>query len=302
MKKYPYHQSPFYKCTTKRRLSETLKTDISRIKKMIQKIENTKAYYHFPEKGGRDITSPNAQLKKIQKRINNLLSRIEIPGWVHGGVKGKSVQTNASVHKNSKVFLKLDLKNFFDNCLRERIYQYFHSKLKMSKDTAKIMTDLTTYKNKLATGSPTSTYLSFLAYENMFTQINKLIASKNMLMTLYIDDITISGYGRIKNLSTLTSRIDNILKKYGHRLNNAKTYYGTADNYPVITGVVIDPSGKLKVPNKQRYKIVNSLKKIKSNKKNKLINSTKGRIITAQQTEKNLFSNALKRLNTSILE
>lgn len=266
---------------------------------MIRKIKKSKAYYSFQGKDGRDITSPKAELKKMQKRINNLLSRIEIPDWVHGGIKGRSIQTNASVHKNSKAFLKLDLKSFFDNCSRERIYQYFHSELKMSKDTAEIMTDLTTYENKLVTGSPTSTYLSFLAYENMFTRINKLIVSRDMLMTLYIDDITISGYRRIKNLPSLTSRIDNILKKYGHRLNITKTHYGTADNYPIITGIVISPSGKLKVPNKQRYKIVNSLEKMKNNTNDDLVNSTRGRIMTAQQTERDLFSNALNKINKS---
>lgn len=74
----------------------------------------------------------------------------------------------------------------------------------MSKDVAKIMTDLTTYKNKLVTGSPTSGYL----YEDMFTEINEFVTKENMIMTLYVDDITISGDEKINNLSELASCID----------------------------------------------------------------------------------------------
>jgi|SRR5699024_7019678 len=298
MKNYPYHQSPFYKCTTKRKLSEILKIDIRVIKEITRKIEDCTAYHSFTERKGRYITSPNRQLKNIQRRINGLLSRIEVPDWIHGGIKNKSIQTNASTHKKSKFFLMLDIKSFFDNCRRENVYQYFCSKMKMSKDTAKIMTDLTTFNNKLATGSPTSTYLSFLVYEDMFTKINKIILNKGMIMTLYVDDITISGNEEIKELSALISQVDIIMKEYGHRLNHAKTNYQWIEDFPIITGVAIDPQGVLRVPNKQRYKIVKSLRKINDVQ---TITSTKSRIMAAQQIEEGLFSNTLKTLSSKRL-
>lgn len=87
MKKYSYHQSPFYKCTTKRKLSNILRTDIKDINKIIKNVEDLTAYHSFKNRG-RDITSPNNNLKKIQKRIDKLLTRIEIPDWVHGGKVG----------------------------------------------------------------------------------------------------------------------------------------------------------------------------------------------------------------------
>lgn len=79
------------------------------------------------------------------------------------------------------------------------------------------------------------------------------------------------------------------INKYGHRLNIRKTYYGMANDFPIITGVAISPNGEIKVPNIQRYKIIKSLKEIKHSKNNSLIGSTKGSIITAQQTEDTIF-------------
>lgn len=292
MEKYVYDQSPFYKCTTKRKLSYILRTDIKNIIKMISKIEqNSDAYKIYEDNSGRIITIPNKKLKIFQKRISKLLSRIEIPEWVHGDIKKRSTYTNVKEHVDSKVFLSLDVKSFYNNCNRERIYQYFYSKLEMSADIAKIMTDLTTYKNNLPTGSPSSSYLSFLTYEEMFTNINEYVTDENMIMTLYSDDITISGKEKITNLPGFISKIDKILKKSGHHLNINKTNYDIVENSPIITGISISPEGKMKVSNKQRFNIIKDIKRINDSENVKLIRSIKGRIATAQQIESNIFLN-----------
>ena len=298
MKKYPLHQSPFYKCSTKRKLADILNIEIKKINYLIKNIESDKAYFMFKDKNDRKITSPNHELKRVQKRINALISRINVPDWIHGGVKKRSIQTNVTTHKNSNVFVKLDIKGFFENCSREHVYRFFNRKLKMSPDTAKILTDLTTYQNSLVTGSPTSTYLSFLVYEDMFMQVYNIMKKRNMLMSLYIDDITISGNKRIKDLDSFLMEINNTLKKYGHRLNVSKSFYGTVTDYPVITGVVVSPGGNLKVPNKQRQKIINLLELLNSKSKqdDNLKNKIKGSIVTAQQTESNIFLNTLNKI------
>lgn len=295
MKKYPYHQSPFYKCTTKRKLYGILNVEIKDIEGIVKRLDNSEAYFWFRDKNGRNIMSPYKKLKSVQKRINHLLSRIEIPVWVHGGIKKRSIQTNATTHKNSNIFLQIDIKKFYNNCSREKVFQFFYSKLSMSPDVAKIMTDLTTYQNQLVTGSPSSSYLSFLAYEEMFIKINDLVTEKGMIMTLYVDDITISGFERIENLHLFIDQIDKILKKSGHQINNRKTSYLTANDHPIITGISISPSGKIKVPNSLRHNIINALSDIKKGNK-EIILSTKGRIIHAQQTEKNIFQNTLNNL------
>lgn len=295
MKKYQYHQSPFYKCTTKKRLAEILRADLKEIRKIIREIENSKAYFPSQGKNGRSTLGPKKELKLIQKRINNLLTRIEIPEWVHGGIKKKSIQTNAGTHKNSNVFLQLDIKRFYNNCTREKVFQFFYSKLRTSSDVAKVMADLTTYRNQLVTGSPSSSYLSFLVYEEMFIKINQLVIDRGMIMTLYIDDITISGGNRIENLSSFTDSINKVLKKNGHQLNARKTSYREVTKHPIITGVSISPDGKIKVPNSLRHNIIKDLIEIKNGNKEAL-SSIKGRINHAQQTEKNIFQNTLNNL------
>lgn len=296
MKKYSYNQSPFYKCTTKKRLYQILNSDKETINKRLKEIYNSDAYHLFQE-NGRNIASPNKKLKIIQKRINSLISRIEIPDWAHGGIKKRSIQTNAKVHANSNVFLMLDIKGFYDNCTRERIFQFFTSKFKMPRDVAKIMTDLTTYKNKLTTGSPTSSYLSLLVYEEMFIDINKLLNEDKLIMTLYIDDLTLSGTKEIQDVSSLLGSINKILRIYGHQLNNKKTAYKSLNDYPIITSIAISPSGEMRVGNKLRHKIITDIKELNKYPDDKSIRNTlRGRINSAQQIEKDIFMNTLLKL------
>ena len=62
----------------------------------------------------RVIRPSKPQLKLIQKKIKDrILSGIELPSSVHGGVKGKSNITNAKPHQGKKYVFVTDLKDFY---------------------------------------------------------------------------------------------------------------------------------------------------------------------------------------------
>src|SRR5699024_5739668 len=130
----------------------------------------------------------------------------------------------------------------------------------------------------------------------LFMQVYNIAKKRNMLMNLYIDDITILGKKRIKDLDSFLLEINNTLKRYGHRLNVSKSFYGTVADNPIITGVVVSPGGILKVPNKQRYKIINLLELLNSKQDDNMRNKIKSSIVTAQQTESDIFSNTLNKI------
>ena len=127
--KYPIHQSPFFKLTTKRRLYELLGVGSGELKKFASDIN-----YRVWEEDGREIQAPKKKLKALHARIKDLLSRIETPAWLMSGQRGKSYLTNAEAHHASDYLLNVDITGFYKNTSRERVYQCFIHMFKMSHD------------------------------------------------------------------------------------------------------------------------------------------------------------------------
>lgn len=185
--------------------------------------------------------------------------------------------------------VKLDLSKFFPNTHREKIYQFFLKKLRVTPDVAKLLTDFTTvnYKdsfniidieveefiniknirnmNHLPSGTSTSQILAYLANIDMYDEIIKYTNSQNILCSIYVDDITLSSQKPIHKKQI--ERIRNIITKNQHKLNIKKSIYYGPEEYKKVTGYVISPKYKLVIPNKTRYKIKSKVVVCKKNKR-----------------------------------
>ena len=294
MKKYKINQSPFYKCKQKRKLADILGIEVTELKKMAENIE----YYKFINKKGRTVYSPNYSLKRIQSRTNKLLGKIEIPNWLQGGIKKRSNITNSKLHKNSHYFLVMDIKIFFENCQREYMYSLFKNKFLMEPDCAEIMTNICTYDGKLVTGSPASVLVSFFAYEDMFNEISSLL-NPNQILSVYVDDITISSAYPMVNPENLKRQINNVLKKYRHSLNLKKSHYLGKAKFKKITGVVVTPQNRLTLPNKHMKLIIDGMRKIEKENDAKEISKLSGRLAYIDRIDENKFLH-IKRKNEKI--
>ncbi|GHS71080.1 hypothetical protein EKTHUN627_18790 [Enterobacter kobei] len=69
--------------------------------KIVQTLDS--AYKEFENDAGRKIQEPIPQLKAVHKKIGVLLSRIELPPYLHSGRKKHSTLTNAKAHKQATV-------------------------------------------------------------------------------------------------------------------------------------------------------------------------------------------------------
>jgi hypothetical protein len=72
--------------------------------------------FEIPKKTGgkRVITAPDKFLKKVQRRINLLLTLFFEPkSAAHGFLEDRSIVTNAKIHVGKKYVLNVDLKDFF---------------------------------------------------------------------------------------------------------------------------------------------------------------------------------------------
>ncbi len=170
--------------------------------------ENVNVFYKTKSNGGkRPINNPCDRLKNIQRKINwNILQRVPLPYFFHGSVVGKSPKTNASNHVGKPFLLTLDIKNFYPNIHYSKVYKVF-LEIGCSHSVAKTLTKLTTFNGTLAQGFPTSSSLANLALLNVASRLEGIKKQHQIEISVYQDDLAISGGFRIPQLQNLLRKI-----------------------------------------------------------------------------------------------
>ena len=259
-----------------------------------------------PKKDGkpRIIQAPGDELKAVQKKILEHLNRIYKEPWLISGRKGKSYIDNARKHSGVNYVTTLDVKSFYESCRRLSVYNMFINKFQMAADVAGALTDLVVYENHVPTGAPTSQAITYFACHDTFQTINDLAIKYDYKFSLYVDDMTFSGSCNIPK--ALIVAVEQILRNAGLTIKwkKAKRYF--PNQCKVITGVVLDKKGELRVPNSLRLKIVTGFDELRNNRnwnkteweKNK--QSLLGRIEAARQIEPGIFSYFIKMSKQAI--
>lgn len=255
---YPLSQSPFYKLKNKKKLAELLGQNLTELTILAHQNDNYNVYnigsksvidHPYFQKKPRKIQEVKPHLNAIHRRILSLLRRIQAPNYLHSAIKKKSYKTNAQVHDKSRVLYKVDIKNFYESVTFGRVYHLFNSTFQCSEDVAHLLTRLCVYRRTLATGSCLSPLLSFWANLEMFERLAAYSLSKNLRMSLYVDDLTFSGQRVPKNTCF---EIDKIIASYAYKPHKQKLY--PANKAKIITGLALC-NGRLDIPNKRRGKV-----------------------------------------------
>ena len=247
---YQLESSPLYKVKSKKRLAKVLKITLDNLMDLTSLKSPYSGYEKTNASSGkkRYIEEPCQPLKRVQIRIDYLLSKLEVPDYLHSPAKNKSFMTNAKAHQKSKAMMKIDIKSYFPSTTSKRVYHYFHGILKCSPDVAGILVKLTTYNQYLPTGSPSSPRLAYFSYMEMWDKIYDLVSQSNYKMTVYIDDLCISG-ARISH--ELFWQVKKIIYSFGLKYHKEKIYHKQPFK---VTGVIIHKKA-LAVPNKHLQKI-----------------------------------------------
>lgn len=249
-------QSPFYKLKSKARLSLILQAPQKELRFHSTSLTGYAEFDLISDKGKkRHIQTPKPALRRIHNRIEDLLSRIEPPWFLFCPVKGRSYISNACQHLDSGEVVKLDIKDYFPSTHAARIFWFFNTKLKCSPDVAGILTSICACDGHLTTGSPLSPVLSFWSHWDMWEKINGLTKEHDCIISVYVDDVTISG-PRVPE--RLIWSIKQEIFRHGLRYHKERRF--NQDGAKLITGVVIK-GGELRLPNKQHLKIHNLRKK-----------------------------------------
>jgi retron-type reverse transcriptase len=247
---YALNQSPFYKLRNRKRLSELLgitPADLQYLSKQANEL-----YREFPiqkKSGGtRDVENPARKLKLLQAKLARWLGRITPPDYLFCPVKGRCYVGNAAQHRGQRIVHCLDIRKYFPSTSSRRVFWFFHKIMKCERDIAAILTRLSTYKGYLPTGSPLSPILSYFAHFDVWEAIAKICGENGYRLTVYIDDVTISG----TNLSAkIIWNIKTLIHRSGLRYHKEKSYF---DCPAEITGVIVH-GYRLLPPNRQMKKL-----------------------------------------------
>lgn len=200
------------------------------------------------EKKIRTINAPSIKLKCRQKWIlRYILSNIELPNYIHGFVKGKSIKTNAETHIGQKEILCLDLKDFFPSIPFESVISVFTG-LGYSRAISTRLAQICTYRKALPQGGVTSPMIANIVALKMDAELNDIAQKNDCKYTRYADDLTFS-WNKTDIEKLLYPIIRQIIINNGFFINDQKTHVMKSPYRKLVTGLIITDNG-VRVPSK----------------------------------------------------
>ncbi len=251
------------------------------------------AYTHFTihKRNGsaRQIWAPIPRLKFVQRWIlHEILNNLTIHGAAHGFVRGKSIVTNAAVHNNSDILIKLDIQNFFPTINWRRVKGVFrhagyheHIATLLALLCSESPRQLVQQNGKtyyvalgdraLPQGAPTSPALSNIVCINLDRRLTGLADKLGLRYSRYADDLTFSLPTNKTSKAKKTSKqaksnkdsankehnqligqllgsVHKILREEGFALNGDKTSIIRTGNQQSVTGMVVNGEHAPRVP------------------------------------------------------
>lgn len=186
--------------------------DLNRIelKELRKSVSQSYQSYKIKKKQGgfRRIEAPDIQLKAIQHHLlHNLLNEIPTHPSIFGG-PGTSIIDALKEHVRKPVVITMDIENFFPS-IKKHSVQSALLKEGFQPETAKIITDITSYHGHLPQGAPTSPALARIVLSPAAERIDCFIRRISHICrcSIYVDDIIISGAPGLKRALNTIQRI-----------------------------------------------------------------------------------------------
>ena len=256
-------------------------------------------YHEFSHKG-RPIAEPLGKLRILQERLQCLLAKIELPEYMHGGIKGRSPLTNARLHVGKAAVLNFDIKQFFPSVKPKYVYRTFYEHLRFPANVAHWLTKLVTFKGQLPQGAPTSTVVANLVILPLCTRLKLLASQHNSDYGQFVDDGTLSGPLYLENLRNL---IEKIICQEGFQAS-PKPHKRTTRYYweeQVVNKIRVNK--RIGVPQEKLRQIQDQIRSLKASSSDpsyeKEYRSVRGRIAWTMTLDKKKGEKLMRRLNSA---
>ena len=202
-------RKPLFDISSKAALSSLLGFPAGEIDYVVFHIERFYVREELPKASGgtRLLLKPRGRLKEIQAEIKKaILDKVPPLPFVHGGVRGRSVMTNAAPHVRKEVVLAADIKDCFPSISPRKVLDAF-IELGISGEAARILTELTTVDSQLPQGTKTSPALANLVLRSIDRRLSALASQHGGSYKRFVDDVQISGPKRLAKLRGLVRKI-----------------------------------------------------------------------------------------------
>lgn len=262
-------------------------------------LANRSKYYRVfrhrkPDGRHRLIYNPEAPLKLLQQKVRtHILDLVPLPGCVHGGVRGRSVVTNARPHVRKQIVFCVDVRDFYPSVRSSTIFTIFTA-LGFGSAAADVLTNITTWDDHIPQGVSTSTALANLAMTRVDVRIQILANKNGFAYTRYIDDLTLSGTNRLLTFRPLIQRI---IKEEGFAINPNKVATMHSGMRQVVAGIVVNR--KLNVAREDRHTIRQALRLLRSARSEMSVDQIRGKISWVSQVNPGLGAHLANRFRAS---
>lgn len=279
-----------YRIGTKRDLAKLLGISLPQLKRFLPD-DNFK---EWTTKDGRLIEEAHPPLAAVLSKLHKIISKIETPPYLFSGKKGIKARNNAELHYANGYMVNVDISRFYQSTKREFVYLVFKDTFGQTPDVASMLATLVTYKGHIPTGTATSQAIAYWAYKKTFDRISKLCAANEVLMSVWVDDITFSSSkpfprGWVRD-------IRNIVRDVELSLKASKTKKYKISEYRTVTGSALSPDGEILVKNEKRKEILDLCKGKTVDKLNlQQARSLFGKLTSQRQNEPHFFSNMYGR-------
>jgi RNA-directed DNA polymerase len=190
-----------------------------------------------PSGGYRVYFIPNSDLMKVQRCIHrSLLRHLPVHDSIHSYRRKRDTISNASVHVGNPILVKLDIKDFFPSVRPNKVYKMFMEK-GCSSSVAKLLTTLTTFKNQLPQGPPTSPAIANQVLAALAKRMSGVCVQHGLALSVFGDDICVSGSKRAAQVRRLLGRI---VESEGFSLNLEKSGVRKAGEKKTVTGISVN--------------------------------------------------------------
>jgi RNA-directed DNA polymerase len=232
---------------------------------VLYKLPDAKKYtlFEVPKRDGgkRQIKAPETSLSLLQRRLATLLTecmdelkQAKPPrrSLAHGFEKGRSIITNAQLHKRRRYVFNLDLANFFPSINFGRVRGFFlkDKNFELKPPVATVLAQIACFQNELPQGSPSSPIISNLIGHVLDGRLARFAKSHKCTYSRYADDITFStsrkdfppeiavpaGGAAWQVSDELRARINDA----GFQINDKKTRMQFRGSRQVTTGLMVN--------------------------------------------------------------
>ena len=274
-------------------LAEALGVTMSQLKGMAYHRDAATSLHYvrftIPKRDGteRPIWAPKKRLKAAQRWIlHHIVERLPVHGAAQGFLVGRSILSNALVHQNPKILLKMDIKEFFPTVTWKRVKGVFRRagyRDGISTLLALVCTEapreIVTVEGKtyyvslgprcLPQGAPTSPALTNALCLRLDRRLVGLAQKYGWRYTRYADDLTFSlpvDHKGPPKLGAMMGCVTRIVAGEGFEVKEEKTRIHRTGGRQSVTGLVVNGDGPPRTPRKLRRQLRSALHKLKSGK------------------------------------